>query len=89
MDYGGWKKLPAFFYETPAGHQPVREWILELSAEDRKIVGSDIQKVEFGWPMGMPYCRSLGRGLWEVRTDLTDKKIGRIIFCVIESSRLH
>ena len=28
------------------------------------------------------YCRSLGNGLWEVRSDLTDGKIGRVIFCV-------
>ncbi len=53
-----------------------------LSLEDRKLVGRDIQKVEFGWPLGMPYCRSLGSGLWEVRSDLTDGKIGRVIFCV-------
>lgn len=30
----------------------------------------------------MPYCRSLTEGLWEVRSDLTDGKIGRVIFCV-------
>jgi len=60
----------------------VREWILGLSLEDRKLVGRDIQKVEFGWPLGMPYCRSLGDGLWEVRSDLTDGRIGRVIFCV-------
>jgi phage-related protein len=42
----------------------------------------DIQKVEFGWPPGMPYCRSLGDGLWEVRSDLTDGRIGRVIFGV-------
>jgi phage-related protein len=28
------------------------------------------------------YCRSLGDSLGEVRSDLTDGKIGRIIFCV-------
>ena len=76
------KKLPAFFYESALGNRPVREWILGLSLEDRKLVGRDIQKVEFGWPLGMPYCRSLGNGLWEVRSDLTDGKIGRVIFCV-------
>jgi phage-related protein len=32
----------------------------------------------------MPYCRSLGHGLWEVRSDLTDGKIGRVIFCIME-----
>ena len=76
-------KLPAFFYESALGNRPVREWILELSLEDRKLVGRDIQKVEFGWPLGMPYCRSLGNGLWEVRSDLTDGKIARVIFCVV------
>ena len=80
------KKLPAFFYENAKGHQPVRGWILELSSEDRKSVGRDIQKVEFGWPLGMPYCRSLGDGLWEVRSNLNDGKIGRVIFCVARES---
>jgi phage-related protein len=64
------------------GNQPVRDWILALSPEDRKRVGRDIQKVEFGWPIGMPYARSLGNGLWEVRSELTDGKIGRTIFCI-------
>ena len=76
------KKLPAFFYESAFGNRPVRNWILRLTSEDRKRIGRDIQKVEFGWPLGMPYCRSLGNGLWEVRSDLTDGKIGRVIFCV-------
>ncbi|MFN0167495.1 MAG: type II toxin-antitoxin system RelE/ParE family toxin [Bryobacteraceae bacterium] len=57
---------------------------MALSTGDRKIVGRDIQKVEFGWPLGMPYCRSLGNGLWEVRSDLTDGKIGRVFFCVAQ-----
>ena len=77
------KKLPAFFYENAKGNQPVRAWISELSMEDRKRVGRDIQKVEFGWPLGMPYCRSLGDGLWEVRCNLVDGKIGRVVFCVV------
>ena len=76
------KKLPAFFYESALGSRPVREWILGLTVEDRKLVGRDIQKVEFGWPLGMPYCRSLGNGLWEVRSGLTHGRIGRVIFCV-------
>lgn len=74
------RKLPAFFYENSNGREPVREWILELSSEDRKLIGRDIQKVEFGWPLGMPYCRSLGGGLWEVRSDPTGGKIARVIF---------
>ena len=76
------KKLLAFFYENARGLEPVREWILALPDEDRKRIGRDIQKVEFGWPLGMPYCRGLGNGLWEVRSDLTDGKIARVIFSV-------
>lgn len=59
------KKLPAFFYESARGSRPVREWVLGLTLEDRKLVGRDIQKVEFGWPLSMPYCRNLGNGLWK------------------------
>ncbi|MFL6971609.1 MAG: type II toxin-antitoxin system RelE/ParE family toxin, partial [Xanthobacteraceae bacterium] len=47
-----------------------------------------IQKVEFGWPIGMPYCRSLGHGLWEVRSDLSGGRIARVIFCIRESEMI-
>jgi phage-related protein len=30
----------------------------------------------------MPLCRSLGSGLWEVRSELTQSRISRILFCV-------
>lgn len=70
----------AFFYRTRSGSELGRRG---LSPEDRRLVGRDVQKVEFGWPIGMPYCRSLGKGLWEVRSDLADGKIGGIIFCVV------
>ena len=78
------KKLQARFYATGADRKPVREWLLDISEDDRRIVGKDIQKVEFGWPIGMPYCRPLGHGLWEVRSNLTAGKIGRVIFSVVE-----
>jgi len=76
------KKLPARFYISQTGRNPVREWILELSSDDRKTVGKDIQKVEFGWPIGRPHCAPLGHGLWEVRSDLDGNRIGRVIFCM-------
>lgn len=76
------KKLPARFYETASGRKPVREWILELPAADRHMVGKDIQKVEFGWPLGRPHCAPLGHGLWEVRSSLESDRIARVIFCM-------
>ena len=75
------KKLQASFYETPGGKEPVREWLRSLQREDRAIIGKDIAKVEFGWPLGMPYCRNLGTGLWEVRSDISDGRTARVLFC--------
>lgn len=77
------KKLPARFYMTGGGRRPVREWLLSLSEDDRRIIGKDIQKVEFGWPIGMPYCRPLGDRLWETRSDLADGRSARVIFAIV------
>jgi phage-related protein len=82
------KRLPAYFYALPSGREPVREWLRDLSAEDRKIVGGDIRDVEFAWPIGMPLCRSLGRGLWEVRSTLTQARIARVLFCEYDGKML-
>ena len=38
--------------------------------------------MEFFWPIGMPLCRPLGQGLWEVRSDITDGRIARVLFSV-------
>src|SRR5262249_43978436 len=78
------KKLQAFFYETPAGAEPVRDWLRALPRADRLMIGKDIAKVEFGWPIGMPYCRNLGARLWEVRSDISDGRIARILFCTMK-----
>ena len=76
------KRLPAAFYALPSGREPVREWLKGLDTEDRKIIGEDIKDVEFAWPIGMPLCRSLDSGLWEVRSNLTSGRIARVIFCI-------
>ena len=78
------KKLPAAFYQLSSGREPVRDWLKALSTEDRKIVGEDIKDVEFSWPIGMPLCRAMGKGLWEVRSDLTGSRIARVLFCIHE-----
>jgi phage-related protein len=78
------KRLPAAFYELPSGRVPVREWLKSLDKTDRKIIGEDIKDVEFSWPIGMPLCRALGKGLWEVRSDVTQGRIARVLFCIHE-----
>ena len=76
------RRLPAAFYALPSGREPVRDWIRGLARDDRKIVGEDIADVEFSWPIGMPLCRPLSGGLWEVRSELTQGRIARVLFCV-------
>jgi phage-related protein len=76
------KKAPAFFYQTGQGRQPVRDWLVGLDAESRRIVGRDIATAEFGWPVGMPLSRSLGGGLYEIRSNITGKRIARVIFAL-------
>lgn len=74
--------MPAIFYRTEAGGEPVREWLKGLTAEDRKRIGEDIKTVEFGWPIGMPVCRALGEGIQEVRTSLVQNRISRVLFYI-------
>ncbi len=76
------KRIAVRFYRLPSGKEPVRQWLLSLSREDRLVIGTDIKTVEFGWPIGLPVCRSLGEGLWEVRSFL-DNRIARVLFCIV------
>jgi len=71
--------LRVVFYRTAAGREPVRDWLRGLGREDRKVIGEDVKTVQYGWPLGMPLVRSLGDGLWEVRSRLKGR-IARVIF---------
>ena len=75
------KRLPARFYRSDAGREPAREWLKRQQPEDRKAIGEDIKDVEYSWPNGMPLVRSIGQGLWEVRSTLTVGRIARVLFC--------
>ena len=82
------KRVPAIFYRTEAGGEPLRAWLKGLSAEDRKRIGEDIKTVEFGWPIGMFVCRPLGEGIYEVRTTLTHNRISRVLFYIDKKRRM-
>lgn len=81
------KRIEVTFYRSSSGREPVRDWILQLDSMDRKIVGEDIKTVEFGWPIGMPTCKPMTghKGLYEVRSDISNGRIARVLF-VIEGS---
>lgn len=77
-------KLSVRFYKSPAGHEPVREWLSDpkqVQPQDRKTIGIDIKTVQYGWPMGMPIVRKLEPGLWEVRSHIS-VGIARVLFTV-------
>jgi phage-related protein len=76
------KKITAFFYRTAEGREPVRDWLKDLPREDCRVVGWDIATVEYGWPVGMPVCRPMGGGLWEVRSTLPSRRIARVLFSI-------
>lgn len=78
----GPKKLPKlsvrFFRET-TGTEPVRDWLKRLPATEAREIGTDINTVQFGWPIGMPVVDHVAGDLWEVRTRLSTR-IARVLF---------
>jgi phage-related protein len=72
--------IPLVFWRSVTNREPVREWLNELSREDKRIIGRDIAKVQYGWPVGLPLCRPLSGGLWEVRATLPSNRQARIFF---------
>ena len=81
------KRIFAHFYQTETGKEPVREWLLELSEAERKIIGTDLNTAEYAWPIGMPVVRKLSSELWEVRSSLNNS-IARVIFTVIDDKMI-
>jgi hypothetical protein len=65
------RKLPAIFYCSANGHEPVREWLKSMNQLDRKIIGEDIAYVQYKWPIGKPRVDYLRESIWEVRSQNT------------------
>ncbi|KYC43630.1 hypothetical protein WA1_00195 [Scytonema hofmannii PCC 7110] len=80
------KRVPASFYQNENGVEPVRDWLKGLDADERRLIGIDIKTVEYGFPIGMPTCRLMGDGLYEVRTNLPQGRKARVLFCIHEGN---
>ena len=76
------RKIPVMFYRTRAGGEVVLDWLRGLDAGDRHAIGQDLMRVQYQWPVGMPLCRPMGDGLWEVRSTLPSDRIARVLFSV-------
>lgn len=76
------KPLEVVFFQEPiTGNEPVKDWFKSLDKEDKKTIGHDLWFLQNNWPIGKPYVDSLGKALWELRSNL-DNRIARIIFVV-------
>lgn len=75
-------KIPLIFFRTAAGNEPAREWLRSLPEADRHAIGRDLLRAQWRWPVGMPLCRPMGGGLWEIRTDLPTKRTARVLMCL-------
>jgi len=82
MDVKRRKIIDVQFYKSDAGSIPVKEWLKKLTAADRKNIGNDIRTVEFGWPVGMPLVGKIDTDLWEVRSNLSNNRISKVLFTV-------
>lgn len=76
------KKIPLIFYSLRPGVEPVRQWLKALPLVERHAIGRDLMRAQWRWPVGMPLCRPLGGGLWEVRTDLPTRRTARVVLCL-------
>ena len=82
------KRVPLVFFRTDTGSEPVLDWLRELPRADRRIVGAGLKDLEFGWPIGMPLCRALGGGLFELRVSLRTRRIARVMVCIHDGELL-
>jgi phage-related protein len=63
--------------------EPVREWLQDLPKSIRHKIGTNVQAVQWRWPVGLPLVDGFGSGLYEVRTSVDDD-IYRVFFCNIQ-----
>ncbi|HXM66902.1 MAG TPA: type II toxin-antitoxin system RelE/ParE family toxin [Candidatus Acidoferrum sp.] len=52
-----------------------------LDDADRHAIGTDLLRAQWRWPVGMPLCRAMASGLWEIRTDLPRNRTARVLIC--------
>jgi phage-related protein len=74
-------RLPAVFFRSRNGTEPVRDWVKGLAKQDRRAIGEDIAYVQYKWPIGKPRVDHLRGPVWEVRTGLGNR-IARTLFAV-------
>ena len=77
------RPIPVVFFRLDSGGEPVREWLRDMSRDNRKTLGEDIKTLQFGWPVGMPLARKMDVDLWEIRSSISSG-IARTFFTVYQ-----
>ncbi|NOY74130.1 MAG: type II toxin-antitoxin system RelE/ParE family toxin [Gammaproteobacteria bacterium] len=77
------RPIPVVFFRLDSGREPVREWLRDMSRDNRKTLGEDIKTLQFGWPVGMPLARKIDVDLWELRSTISSG-IARTFFTVYQ-----
>jgi len=77
------RPIPVVFFRLDSGREPVREWLRNMSRDNRKTLGEDIKTLQFGWPVGMPLARKMDVDLWELRSTISSG-IARTFFTVYQ-----
>ncbi len=81
------RKIPAVFYRSASGGQPVRGWLKALDKADRQAIGEYIAYVQYKWPIGKPRVDHLRGPIWEVRSKIGNR-IARVLFAVEQSEMI-
>ena len=76
------QKIPLVFFRTLAGREPVRDWLKGLKEAGRQSIGMDLLRAQWRWPVCMPLCRPIGKGLGEARTHLPTQRAARVLLCL-------
>jgi phage-related protein len=74
-------KLGCVFYRAAGGDEPVRDWLRAVDQDVCTIIGKDILKVQWRWPISKPLVGTFGEGLYEVRS-AHHGNIYRVFFCI-------
>ncbi len=57
---------------------------MELPDTERHAIGQDLLRAQWRRPVGMPLCRPMGDGLWELRTILPTRRTARVLLCLYQ-----
>jgi phage-related protein len=80
-------RIPAIFFRTQGGSEPVREWLKSLSGTEKRSIGEDIAYVQYKWPIGKPRVDHISGQIWEVRSNLGNR-IARTLFAVVDGKMI-